>query len=286
MGRQELSPPRQRHLVPDHRRRHRHHHHHPHPYIHHDPYHHTHYSDAETTNRKFSWHLGRLNREFHAPNSHDVVESWLGQVTASAATRKPVSLEPRDQPVHYRKQPRSQDSNISPCRRHPGLVDPLWGPQHIPPDQGPSSPHLPLTTNRDRKLKRYKRSSDDSSLLSDDNRCQEHWERGRAGSPSEYEESSHYKPLDEAQVGGVSAFEKRPRHKTREDKYETKKPEGRERRRITSGQGEQRPRKSESKRRKHVATGRNVMNNFASEAVLNDRITVCVFIEQHNSPFP
>ncbi|KAI0456620.1 hypothetical protein F5B21DRAFT_145586 [Xylaria acuta] len=267
MGHQESPPPRQRHRVPHHRRRRHHHDHHP---------------TARTTNGKSALSLGRLNREYHAPDSHNVVESWLGRLTAPVPASWLVSPEAQNQPIHRRKRQSSQDRHIFPCSQNPRRVDTLWRPQHIPPTQGSSPPRFPLPTNRDTKLKRYKQDSGDSSLISDPSPHRELRELGYIESDSEHDEGSCHKPLDEAEVGtaGASspmshrniapAFEKRPRHKTKADKYDTKKLEGRKRK----GAGEHRPRGSKSNRRGPIVTGKNVMKNFTSEAVLNDRITV------------
>jgi hypothetical protein len=81
-------------------------------------------------------------------------------------------------------------------------------------------------------------------------------------------------------VGEVTAFEKRARFKTRADKYIIKKLEGRERRKKLPAQGEHQPRRSKSRKRKRIAVGKNVMNNFSSDAVVNERITVRADIDQ------
>lgn len=272
MGHQESPPPDQPHRV-HHHRRHRHH-----------QTHHNHSLDPHITNEKLSPSLGRLNRVVHAPNSHAIVESWLRQVPAPAPA--PVPSKSRNLQVHHRKRPRSQESDKSPYRRHPRLVDPSWRPQHVPPAQGPSPPPLLPRASRERNLKRYKRNSSDSSLISHISRSQEPRKEDRIEPRSRHEKRSRYKPLDEAEVnvtgssspaphrGKVLAFEKRPRHKTRADKYETLKVEGHDRRKKSPGRGEHQPKRSKSKNKKPIVTGKNVMNNFASEAVINDRITV------------
>ncbi|KAI0911665.1 hypothetical protein F4823DRAFT_560779 [Ustulina deusta] len=272
MGHQEASPPRQRDRVPHHRR-HRHR-------RNHNP-------AAKPTNRNPSLSLGRLNRDSHAPSSHAIVESWLGQLTASVPTTRLASPESRNQLAHNRKHSRSQDSHCSSCCQRPRRVDRSWRPLHIPPAQGSSHSHLPLLTNPQKKLKRYKRNSGDSSLISSLGRRRELQEWNCTETASEHEKGSRYKSLDETEVGTVGAlspmshigvmvpaFEKRPRHKTRPDKYDTKQLRGRKRRGKVPDQDEDQPRGSKSKKEKHVLTGKNVMKNFTSEAVTNDRITV------------
>lgn len=71
-------------------------------------------------------------------------------------------------------------------------------------------------------------------------------------------------------------FEKRPRRKTREDKYDLK-------RKLISqpatsncphGDDERNSKQPTKKRRKMALAGYNVMEDFTSEAVLADRVTV------------
>ncbi|RYC57915.1 hypothetical protein CHU98_g8294 [Xylaria longipes] len=266
MGHQESPPPRQRHRVPHHRRRHHHHEHH---------------SASRTANGKSALSLGRLNREYHAPDGHNVVESWLGQLTAPDPTSWLVSPEAQNQPIHRGKGQRSQDRHIFPCSQNPRRVDPLWRPQHIPLAQGSSPPRFPVLTNRDTKLKRHKQNSGDSSLISDPSPYRALRELNYKEPNSKHDEGSHHKPPGEAEVGTVGAssptshkaispaFGKRPRHKTKADKYDTKKSDDRKRK----AEDERRPRRSKWNKRRPIVTGKNVMKNFTSEAVLNDRIT-------------
>ncbi|KAI1157106.1 hypothetical protein F4825DRAFT_400682 [Nemania diffusa] len=271
MDHQESSPLRQRQHVLHHRHQHRHRH--------------CHNNDAaaQTANCKSALGLGRLSRESHAPDSHVIVESWLEKVTAPVPTAQMGLRESRNQKLHHRKRPRSKDRHASPCRPHAKRVDPLWRPQHIPPAQG-SSPRLPLIPTRNPK--RYRRDSEDSSLISDLTPRRKSRGRSYIKPASEHGEGSHYKPLDEAEVGAADAlsstshvdvvrpFEKRRRYKTRVDKYDIKKSGGRRKSEKIPEQDEDRPRKSKSGKRRHIATGKDVMNNFTSEAVLNNRITV------------
>ncbi|KAI0553556.1 hypothetical protein F4679DRAFT_424820 [Xylaria curta] len=271
MGHQESPSPRQRHRVPHH------HHHRRRRRRHHD-----HNSTAQTTNGKSALTLGRLNREYHALDSQNVVESWLGQLTAPVPTSWLVSSEAQNQLIHRRKRQHSQDGHIFPCGQDPGRVDPLWRPQHIPPAQGSLPPRFPLPTHRNTKTKQYKQNSADSSLISDLAPHQELQELDYVKTNSEHDESSCHKPLDDAEVDTAGAsssmshksralvFKKRRRHKTKVDKYDTKKSEDRKR----SKEHEHRPRRSKSNRRRPIVTGKNVMKNFTSEAILNDRITV------------
>ncbi|KAI1428267.1 hypothetical protein F5Y12DRAFT_49838 [Xylaria sp. FL1777] len=272
MGHQEASPPRQRHRVPHHRR-------------HHHRRNHT--AAAQTTRCNPSWTLGRLNRDSHAPDSHATVESWLAQLAAPVPASRPGLPLSRNQLVHHGKRSRSEDSFGSSCRQRPRRADQLWRPQHIPSTQG-SSPHrLPLLAKPKKHPKRYERNSDDSSLISGLSPRRELQESDCTKTTAEHEENSHYGPLDETEIGAiralspmshigakVPAFEKRPRHKTRPDKYDTKKLKGNKRRGKAAANDEHQPRGSKSKKGNYAVNGENAMKNFTSEAVTNGRITV------------
>lgn len=70
-------------------------------------------------------------------------------------------------------------------------------------------------------------------------------------------------------------FEKRPRRKTREDKYETKKRKRNHEEGSAVDHSNHRSKKRKKvDKRKSMASSKNVVNNFTSNAVLNDRITV------------
>ncbi|ROT39861.1 hypothetical protein SODALDRAFT_358275 [Sodiomyces alkalinus F11] len=68
-------------------------------------------------------------------------------------------------------------------------------------------------------------------------------------------------------------FEKRPRHKTREDKYDReRKPRGTRKHSESSKPGKPKRRKEVAK--KQLASRREVMNNFTSQTVRSDRVTL------------
>ncbi|KAK1688344.1 hypothetical protein BDP55DRAFT_629941 [Colletotrichum godetiae] len=70
--------------------------------------------------------------------------------------------------------------------------------------------------------------------------------------------------------GSPPRFEKRTRHKIREDRYASQKKPKAKRRRAP----EETATRPENVPKKSVSSGREVMNNFQSEAILNDRLTV------------
>ncbi|KAI1177600.1 hypothetical protein F4777DRAFT_199855 [Nemania sp. FL0916] len=268
MGHQEPSPPRSS-------RQRRHHHRHGYRHCH------GHQADSLAADFKQSWTLRRLNRESHTPNSRTVVNGWLGQIVTPVFPTQLASPEPQGHLTQNGRNEQSRDSHASPCRRA-RRVDRSWQPRHIPPTDGCSPPRFPSFRANP---KRFKRDNYDSSLISD---LSHHEELGKLGSVEfafDHEESSHGS-LDEAEsctktssspkshAGGTLAFEKRPRHKTRADKYDTKKSGDGKKRKGTQKQDDNGPNKPKSKKRKHPATGKNVMSNFNSGSILNDRITV------------
>lgn len=274
MGRQESPPPRQRHRVPHHR----HHHHHRDHHNHHDNY-----LYSQAPNRKSALSLGKLNRESHALDSHAAVESWLGGVTAPTPATRAVSPESRNQFVQHRKRPRSRDRCASPYRQHPGRIDPFRRPLHIPLGSDSLSPRPPPPANFEGKSKRYERDGSGSSLIGALSTCRGRQERSHTKSVSELERNSNHDPLNGAEVeaAGVSSpasygsvttvYEKRPRRKTRVDKYDIK---GSKNSRKYE-KGVDRAKGARSRKRRRAGVGKNVMNNFTSQAVLKDRITVC-----------
>ncbi|KAI2638070.1 hypothetical protein GGS21DRAFT_538349 [Xylaria nigripes] len=237
--------------------------------------HHNNYLDAHTTNRESLLSLGRLNQESEQLDNHVVVESWLRRVKSPASTTRLASPGPRS--------PRSKGSHSSHCNLYPTRVDTSWRPQHIPPAQGSLSPCHPQLVDREGNPKRRKQKTGSSSLIGNSSPFRELWKRECAESSPKYQESLQYKSLDIGRADSAStslpvshhavlpAYEKRPRYKTRADKYDLNKSLKRS---VKPYCTEHQPRESKPKKRKRHATGKNVMSNFASDAVLNDRITV------------
>ncbi|KAI0143635.1 hypothetical protein GGR57DRAFT_507953 [Xylariaceae sp. FL1272] len=276
MGRQESSPHHQRHRMP-HRRRHHHHH----------------QKHAKLAHPESNLSLGNLNREFQDPGGKVRVESWLGQVTGPAGS---TSKMPRRQEIYSAEQPRLQHDDPPLAHQARGRVDPLWRPKHMPPANGVKPELFSPSTGQGFGLNRYKRnSSGNSSLISDSYSPSESRSQSRSHTPVEDKSRPRCRPrheaeMDYAHVSSSTSHErcqpqtidKRPRRKTKVDKYDTKKQSDRKRKKLTSEQNsiqdEKRttePGLRKKKRRKNPgASGKNAMNRFASEAVLNDRITV------------
>lgn len=68
-------------------------------------------------------------------------------------------------------------------------------------------------------------------------------------------------------------FAKRPRHKTRADKYDVKQTVQKRPREKSDHP----KRRTEESSRKRLTAGRDLVDNFASDAILNERLTVCRF---------
>lgn len=70
-------------------------------------------------------------------------------------------------------------------------------------------------------------------------------------------------------------FEKRPRHKTREDKYEPKKKEKEEKNRVSEGKSSRKKREKSGDRRKAAKkAGDELIQNFSSKNIAQDRLTI------------
>ncbi|KAI5918511.1 hypothetical protein F4810DRAFT_570643 [Camillea tinctor] len=232
---------------------------------------------------------GRLNRVADAPNHHDIVERWLGEVVAHTPRPPPGSPGFRGEATpspRHRAQRDTMPLNGECSER----VDSAWRPHRILPMKTSHSP-LPLYPIHERSSKRSKHRRNDSSLISGfENSAKPPDCDFVSTSLHERERTSPNDPWGEehrsilggsppaSHVDKLDTFEKRPRRKTREDKYDQKKKAGRKHEITRGGEDEpDRPRKRckrAEKRRKPAIPSKNVMNNFTSDAVMNDRITV------------
>ncbi|KAI0600169.1 hypothetical protein F4775DRAFT_599673 [Biscogniauxia sp. FL1348] len=232
---------------------------------------------------------GRLSR-VAAPNGHDAVESWLGDLVALTPHPLPGSPEFREDATrslrrHLPRDTRPQNGECS------GRVESTWRPHRILPMKTSLSPP-PLHPIHEESSKRSKHRRNDSSLISGFENSAKPPNCDFVSALHEREQTSPGVPWGEEHrsVAGDSSlashldeletFEKRPRRRTREDKYDTNK---KARRKHGATRGEEdgdganhrrKRTKRAEKRRKSAAPGKNVMSNFISNAVMNDRITV------------
>lgn len=97
-----------------------------------------------------------------------------------------------------------------------------------------------------------------------------YFRRGRETRRDEYENSL----ASRASSPAGHTLEKRARYKTKSDRYDiVKHDDGRGKGKKKRSRAE--PKKSK-KKRDHIASAKEVMDNFSSNSILNDRITVCV----------
>ncbi|KAI1330051.1 hypothetical protein F5Y16DRAFT_416149 [Xylariaceae sp. FL0255] len=228
-------------------------------------------------------HLGRLDRDSQETPCQAKVESWLQGQVAAAEGDTGLRLEiPRTRSTHPRH------VNGPPFGRTPERVDPLWRPQHIPPDDETTLAAFLSPLDRKRKQKRRtKHSSDDSSLIQD---LGNSGLKSSSNTSTKHRYSWHPEPLSEALRGESASslsssaavhsqrYEKRPRYKTKANKYDTKKsakPKNQKKpSKKTSVPDSHEKSRPKGWKRKTVSSGKNVMNNFVSDAVSKERITV------------
>jgi hypothetical protein len=88
-------------------------------------------------------------------------------------------------------------------------------------------------------------------------------------------------PLKSIEEARASNFEKRLRHKTRPDRYDTNKEERSRRKKEPDASADKAKRTKEApNKNKKISSGRDIMKSYTAEAILTkDRLTVC-----HGSP--
>ncbi|KAI1107879.1 hypothetical protein F4804DRAFT_3459 [Jackrogersella minutella] len=221
---------------------------------------------------------------------YDIVENWLEQTARRNPHPWPRTSQEHREAVADSSYPSRPLDVTSPYNKHSGRVDPRWSPRHGFPSGNlhqSASPFRDLGLKDPRKSTRRRTTPSDSSFISG---------FGNSTKPPDYrprsiqqdrENISPARPLREAGLVPLGAssttshkdeqmnFEKRPRHKTREDKYETKKKKrNREQEGGTGHEDYRRKKRKKTEKRKSMLSSKNVVNNFTSNAVLNDRITV------------
>ncbi|KAH9909224.1 hypothetical protein F4778DRAFT_220634 [Xylariomycetidae sp. FL2044] len=232
---------------------------------------------------------GNLSRLPAPPTGHGIVESWLEQTRGGLQHGSSMSLNPRGE---LRKS--------SPSLRGAGYLSHAyhesahhaWRPRYIPSEERPRSPSHLLGGEVGSSLKRPRLPTSDSSLISrfengpkppdpdDISEPLEYEHVSSPGPPIERAPGHRYTPSPKSRLPDLVVYEKQPRRKTREDKYDTKKGRGHSVERTFSENGQRgkiskKSKKSDEKKRKKVLkSSKNVMNNFTSDTVLNDRITV------------
>ncbi|KAI1083096.1 hypothetical protein F5B20DRAFT_577480 [Whalleya microplaca] len=215
---------------------------------------------------------GNLYRMTQSQTGHSMVENWLEQTANQTAGQTPCSW--RRSPRHQEEGP--LDVALSSNRR-PARVDPGWNLRHVFPITNTPTPPRPLGERGTRNSKRQRRSFSDSSFISGFENCARTPDNGHEPLSRECKDTG-LDPVDTSSVVShidqAETFEKRPRHKTRTGKYDRRKKREHEREK-TKGHDERRAKRAKkSGKRKHMASSKDVVDNFASDAVLNDRITI------------
>ncbi|KAI1414837.1 hypothetical protein F5Y13DRAFT_178691 [Hypoxylon sp. FL1857] len=220
---------------------------------------------------------------------YDIVENWLEQTArqsphpwpgTSQGHRKVAENNCPSRPLHA----------TSPYNKHPRHVDPRWSSRHGFPSEKlrqSASPFRGLDLEDQRKSTRRPEAPSDSSLISGFKNSTKPPDYGTGSIQQDRESTPPARPLREARLAPMDAssttshveeeanFEKRPRRKTREDKYETNKKKRKHEQAGDPSRDIHRHKKRKGvEKRKYVVSSKNLVNNFSSNAVLNDRITV------------
>jgi len=163
------------------------------------------------------------------------------------------------------------DHTISPLQ-HPSLPDQLGLPPFL-------RPRGDVDELYESGRRRRKRSTSDSSILKIGRRrrrdppaeCES--ERDHAGSCSDTPTPSHH---SSASSPSSRRYARRPRRKTRLERYEPKQEYAKERGKHPSGGEKSAPRKSRRKSRHQKETrGGGLVQSFRAKNVPQDRLTVC-----------
>ncbi|KAI0889835.1 uncharacterized protein GGS22DRAFT_177007 [Annulohypoxylon maeteangense] len=234
--------------------------------------------------------IGNSNRSSQPHFRFDIVENWLAQTARQSPHSCPrTSQGHRREDTHSHHPSRPLDS-IAPYNKHPRHVDPKWSPRHGFPSYSlpqSASPFQDLGMRDPRKSRRRRITPSDSSFISGFRNSTRPPDHGPGPIPHVRKNIPPTRSPREAGLAHPDAssisshvdeqmnFERRPRHKTREDKYETKKTK-RDHEKGSSGGYEEHRRKKRKKaeKRKSIISSKNIVNNFTSDAVLNSRITV------------
>ncbi|KAI0854429.1 hypothetical protein F5Y00DRAFT_7030 [Daldinia vernicosa] len=221
---------------------------------------------------------------------YDIVENWLEQTARPDPHPWPSTSQGYRKETPGNNSPYRPLDATSPYNKRPRRVDPRWSPRHDFPSHymHQSGPSFETSGPKDsRKSTRRRTAPSDSSLISGF--------ENTTKPPSYTPGSAQWNHVDTlttraprdaglvylhassttSRADEQPNFEKRPRRKTREDKYETKKRKRTHEEGSTVDYSNHRSKKRKKiDKRKSIASSKNVVNNFTSNAVLNDRITV------------
>ncbi|OTB08706.1 hypothetical protein M426DRAFT_316719 [Hypoxylon sp. CI-4A] len=233
-----------------------------------------------------------LNHASQQQTRLGAVENWLEQTAKQTPHPQPSTSQGHRSGIPDSDDPSRPFDATSPYNKHPRPVDPRWSSRHDFPYDSlhqSGSPFKDLGLGDRRRSSRKRDGSSDSSFISGFENStkppdynigsiqQQKENIPPARSPREAGPASLSDSSVASYVGEKVNYEKRPRRKTREDKYETRK-EKRHRQQedaINHDDHRRKKRKKAEKRKSKAGiSSKNVMSNFTSAAVLNERITV------------
>lgn len=214
----------------------------------------------------------------HEENKENLVNVWLEEIEA----RKGGAIDGKTRPSNHGR---------ADGLRSVGQLHDSWTPHGLPFSKTSGDPETTSRVRKRHKRKRGQNQATDSSIIEpvDHRRStpviadairfrrppseseESYYERGkkRQRSDSEESHSSSPPPVNRHQ------FDKRSRHKTREDRYDTVKHEKAPGKKKNTKKTPQKETGDKGKMKKGQMTStKEVMDNFASRSILNERISV------------
>lgn len=211
---------------------------------------------------RYRYHTSRNKRQRGRPSrcqaenpsqANNYVRSWLAQVSNP-------SLDPEQNPSQHFDEDRD-DREIT-SHWHPFNLPVLHIARQFPPETRNTLTHPPTDLSSFRKSRESRKQHQLDSEIEQIHDGYNYKEKKRRRQPSSDETSC---PSN----SDASAYTKQPRHKTRQDRYDTKKQKG-----GRNSTSEKKRNSSKKQKRAQIRSGRDVMSNFVSDAVSNKRVTV------------
>ena len=209
-------------------------------------------------------------------NSNNLLNSPLEQRAEQDNVWRWLSQTSDQQPHHWSDEKQVDDNRHLHSHGHTRRPEySSWRPHGVVATVNEVHPARPLSFGHQKRSRRRRPESSDSSIISGPQVIAEtprkrHRPVSTRDNSSIPSNSRRDMPPPASSHRESPRFEKRPRHGTRGDKYETAKNK-KSHSKQTSSKAHRKP---DKKKRKGISTGKNVMSNFTSNAVLNDRITV------------
>ncbi|KAI1873194.1 uncharacterized protein JN550_003447 [Neoarthrinium moseri] len=242
------------------------------------------------TRRRHRGHAaeGNSNQATAGPACLGLVESWLASTTDLDLDSKDGPTDAAASTAAHRRRSLRDGAKVRP----PELQDnhARRRPQPLLLRSDDTRSPLPGPYRDNHRLPAKKRPmSDDSSLLSFDGLERVSSPQGPPPLQQRVRVSHETPPVPSRDVVDASdghmssqksatpkhqSFERRLRHRTRQDRYDTRKQNPKPAKSEGKAQSQVSSRWRENDRRRNSLTGKNVMNKYHSAAVMNDRITI------------